>query len=220
MLSGLFAEVLGLPWVGTDDDFFTLGGHSLLATRLVHRIRTAFGAGLSLRSLFEARTVARLARLLDGGAVPNLHDIVVPLRAGGDRVPLFCIHPGGGQSWGYLRLAAHLPDGQPLYGLQARSLTRQDGLPESVEEMADDYAARIREVRPYGPYRLLGWSFGGLVAHEVAVRLQRIRGTRWTPWWCSTRIRAAEPPRSPPWPTRTCCATSSRAPACASTTLR
>ncbi|WP_410641043.1 amino acid adenylation domain-containing protein [Amycolatopsis sp. lyj-346] len=172
-LCALFAEVLELPSVGADDDFFHLGGHSLTATRLVGRIRAALGTDLGVRALFERPTPAGLAERLDqAGIRGSAFDPVLPLRTGGDRPPLFCVHPVGALSWSYVGLVAHLDPRRPLYGLQARGLAEDEPLPASLEEMAADYLGRIRELQPSGPYHLLGWSFGGLVAHRIAVLLQ------------------------------------------------
>ncbi|MET8331999.1 thioesterase domain-containing protein, partial [Streptomyces sp. NPDC005181] len=172
LLARLFAEVLGLDAVGIDDSFFDLGGHSLLATRLVSRIRKTTGVALNIRDLFEVPTVAGLAGRLAPDRASDEFDVLLPLRTTGDRPPLFCVHPGFGISWSYIGLAAHLPADQPLYGLQARSLRQTGALPESVEEMADDYLTHIRSVQKSGPYHMLGWSFGGLVVHAIAARLQ------------------------------------------------
>ncbi|MEU6374870.1 amino acid adenylation domain-containing protein [Streptomyces sp. NPDC046909] len=173
-LTRLFAEVLGVRRVGPDDAFFDLGGTSLLAVRLVARVREEFGAELTIGSLFEAPTPAALAARLDaaGPASGDALHVVLPLRATGPKPPLFAIHPAGGIAWCYAGLAARLGPDQPVYGVQARGLVGGEPLPGSLQEEAEDYADRIRELQPRGPYRLLGWSVGGVLAHTVAVLLQ------------------------------------------------
>ncbi|MFD0654501.1 alpha/beta fold hydrolase [Streptomyces malaysiensis subsp. malaysiensis] len=173
-LCALFAEVLGVERVGADDEFFDLGGHSFLAARLVGRIRDEMGGDLPVRAVFDAPSPAALARLLTGEAAAegDSTGTLLPLRARGTAAPLFFLHPGGGFSWCYSGLVRHLGAEVPVYGVQARGLDGAGPLPASMDEMVEDYFARIRSVQPHGPYRLAGWSFGGLTAQALAVRLR------------------------------------------------
>ncbi|QIQ01320.1 non-ribosomal peptide synthetase [Streptomyces liangshanensis] len=200
-LCALFGTVLGLPAVGPDTDFFTAGGHSLTALRLRSKIETVLDVRIPVSVLFDAPTPAALAARLDAppaaaGRAPriplrsarrrtgpaagsddpsgNSLEPVLTLRAGGDRVPLFCVHPGLGLGWSFANLLPYLDPARPVHTLQSPALlTGVDRLPPSMGAMADLYVARLRAVRPHGPYLLLGRSFGGALAHEMAVRLRR-----------------------------------------------
>ncbi|MGC4931225.1 alpha/beta fold hydrolase [Streptomyces sp. DT117] len=172
VLCTLFAEVLEREQVLIDDDFFALGGHSLLAAGLIRRIRDALGADVSIRSLFEAPTVAALAERIGAGVQDNPLATLLPLRTRGGLPPLFCVHPAGGLAWSYAGLLPHLGADRPVYGLQTPNLDGTEPFPDSIEAMAAVYVAELRAVQPHGPYHLFGWSFGGNVVQEVAVQLQ------------------------------------------------
>ncbi|MFH8347731.1 amino acid adenylation domain-containing protein [Streptomyces sp. NPDC018045] len=174
MMCELFADVLGLPRVGPGDNFFELGGHSLLAARLTDRVRTVLGLEPTVRDVFEAATPAALNRLLEEAPPEGPPTHLVPFRAGGPAAPVFCVHSLSGISWLYSGLLRHIDRDHPVYGIQAEGPGGPDDLPGTVEAMAERYVGLLRSVRPSGPYHLVGWSFGGLVAHAMAVRLHEL----------------------------------------------
>ena len=174
-IARIFAEVVAAPTVGADDNFFDIGGNSLQATAVVTRLREA-GHQVGVPDVFAAPTPAELAAALSGDAGgSSALDPVLTLRgsvSGSDAAPLFVIHPAIGLSWSFASLLPYVDEGRAVYGLQNPALSGQRPA-SSIGELAADYARRIREIAGHGPYRLLGWSLGGIIAQEVAVTLQR-----------------------------------------------
>jgi enterobactin synthetase component F len=184
---GMFADVLQIPAgpdgstpFGADDDFFALGGHSLLGAQLMNRVRGRFAVDAGLGLLFANPTVAMLAGRIDAltaeASSASIADLgLAPLvtlkRASGSGRPLFCIHPAGGLAWCYRGLAGAIEPAGNVFGLQAHALDPNRPVPASLDEMAAAYIRDIRTVQPEGPYALLGWSVGGIIAHTMAVRL-------------------------------------------------
>jgi thioesterase domain-containing protein/acyl carrier protein len=168
----IWKELLGTDAVGVNDSFFELGGHSLLAVRMVERIRQAFRQNLPLAKLFTAPTVAELALALGTGDGALSDDVLVPLRAAGEWAPLFCVPGIANDAFTFEPLSRRLDKRQPIYVLLLQGLTSRGGVPTRVEEMAVAFIRHLREVQPDGPYRLGGYSFGGLIAHEIAAQLE------------------------------------------------
>ncbi|SNY23214.1 arthrofactin-type cyclic lipopeptide synthetase C [Pseudomonas sp. LAMO17WK12:I6] len=167
-LAQIWGEVLGVEQVGRHDNFFELGGHSLLAVKLVNLLQRA-GLPLSLAELFQHPSIESAAALLSQGEALSQPDGLVVVRAGAHGTPLFLLHEFSGRDVYFPTLAQHIGGEFPIYGLPGVTL----GQPQlrTLECMAQRMVGIIRAVQPHGPYRLAGWSFGGVLAHEVAQQL-------------------------------------------------
>ncbi|MFI9273249.1 type I polyketide synthase [Kitasatospora sp. NPDC052896] len=164
-------QVLAISGIGTRDNFFDLGGDSMRAVLLTSQLRTAGVLDIPVTRLLATPTIAALTADTtdhDGALAP-----VLALRAEGTRRPLFCVHPSIGTAWCYTALLPGLGPDQPLYGLQAHGLDGHHAPAEHADQMVRDYLTHLRAIQPHGPYRLLGGSYGGMVAHAMATELRR-----------------------------------------------
>ncbi len=177
-LTEIWSDLLNLDQVGIHGNFFDLGGHSILAIKLFARIESTFGKKLPLAVLFTSPTIAMLAVQLDdsgdgsGSATEQAWSYLVPIQPHGTRPVLFCPHNGTNQILRYERLAKHLGEDQPVYGIQGPG---HDGRPltlRSVEEMAAAYIEEMRAFQPEGPYLMATACIGGRVTLEIARQLR------------------------------------------------
>jgi thioesterase domain-containing protein len=167
-LGGLCAELLELPSVGPDDNFFDLGGNSLLALRLANRIRVELGSDIPMGRIFEAATVRGLAGLLAGGG-PEVSCMVGLAEGGGEE--LFLFHVLGGAVSPYRPLARAWPG--PVRAFQSRPLVddSETAFAPDLETLAAAYREELLRYKPEGPYLLGGASMGGSIAYEVGRQL-------------------------------------------------
>lgn len=170
-VAAAFSAVLGVLEVGAQDDFFALGGHSLLAIRLAAELGRSLGRKISVGTIMTAGTVEALARKIAGsGDDQEAFGEILSIQQGSTE-PLFCIHPASGFAWQYRTLARYLDSEQTLVGLQSPRPSGPLAQAVNLSEVHQRHYNNIRTVQPHGPYRLLGYSLGGTIAHAVAAKL-------------------------------------------------
>jgi amino acid adenylation domain-containing protein len=178
-VSEVWQQALGLNSIGLDENFFELGGDSLVAVQIMTKLRKILDENIPLATFLQAPTIKQLAALLDrstdlsGERQADLlsWSCVVPIQRQGNKPPLFCVHPLGGNVFDYFALSQHLGSDQPFYGLQSLGLDGQEKPLQRVEDMASYYIQEIRAMQPTGPYFLSGYSFGAMIAFEMAQQL-------------------------------------------------
>ncbi|WP_224242167.1 non-ribosomal peptide synthetase [Hyalangium gracile] len=168
----LWSRLLQAPELGVEDDFFEVGGNSLLALQMIATLREERGCQLPVGAILEAPTIAALARRLEQGAEGHRPSPLVRLQADGVRPPLFLVHPVGGGVSCYAALTRHLGPAQPVHAFQAPELETSGESQVELSERAARYREVLEQAWPEGPVLLGGWSFGGLVAYEMARQLE------------------------------------------------
>ncbi|MEH2311073.1 MAG: amino acid adenylation domain-containing protein [Nostoc sp.] len=167
----IWEDILNIHALSIQDNFFELGGHSLLAVRLMSQIQKHFQINLPLGILFQYPTIEELAHFLGSSTDYLPWSALVPIKKNGNQLPVFCVHPGGGNVVCYHHLAYYLSSDIPFYGLECVGVNPENKPHTSIEKMATHYIQELQTVQPHGPYFLSGWSFGGLVAFEMAQQL-------------------------------------------------
>jgi thioesterase domain-containing protein/acyl carrier protein len=165
----IWAEVLKVApeKIGVNDNFFELGGHSLLAVQLMAKINNHFGQLLPLGVIFAAPNISALAQLISNREASS-SDILVPIQTQGNALPIFGVPGVGGNVLSLQPLIRALGTDQPFYGLQAVGLDGNTLPFNRVEETARANIDALKTVQRAGPYKLLGHSYGGVVAYEMA----------------------------------------------------
>ncbi|MFP1890397.1 amino acid adenylation domain-containing protein [Lonsdalea quercina] len=169
-LAEIWQRLLGVEQVSRHDDFFALGGHSLLALRLVNEARQQ-GVQLTLSSLFSAPQLQALAAEIQTQSpqVGRGSDQAIVFRATGSQRPLFIVPEASGELFYGPLLTRCINDDIPVYGLPGPDCHQPPFA--TLEAAAARYVRIIRAAQPEGPYRLIGWSFGGTMVYEIAAQL-------------------------------------------------
>jgi thioesterase domain-containing protein/acyl carrier protein len=175
----VWQQLLGAEQISVHDDFFDLGGDSITALRLFNEINARHKVELSLSTIFEARSIRELAALIQQDKARTRLDTpvsapspaLVGIQPEGSRPRIHVISGLGGNVIKFQQLAFYLGEDQPIFGLLPRGLDGKEPFFTSIEEMASYYVNAIQGAQPRGPYNLIGYSFGGLAAFEVARQL-------------------------------------------------
>lgn len=181
-IAELWQNLLGIEPVGVNDNFFELGGHSLLATQLTAWVKRKFDLDLPLRKIFEFPTIAKWAKEVERvlgekntefSQTPPNQNLIVPFRQNKFGKLLFLVHAMSGTSSVYQSLAENLQIKSSIYGIDAVGLNGIEKPLETIEEMAEIYANAIEYFKNDKEIILCGWSFGGLIAFEMARKLKK-----------------------------------------------
>jgi acetoacetyl-CoA synthetase len=170
LLLPIWQRLLQRPSILATDNFFALGGNPASAAQLFAEIGRLSGRHLTPLLIYSAPTIEALAALLESPDPPRIPPLVL-LKHGNQKPPIFIAHGLGGTVFDLFHLVERIDCQQPIYGMQARGLDGMDEPLTSVEAMAQFQLEAIKQLQPQGPYFLIGYSLGGLVALEIARHL-------------------------------------------------
>lgn len=178
-LARIYAGIFNLSEneMSASDNFFELGGTSIDVIRLKREGEAYFGLPeIPTIQVLKHPVISSLANyinaLLSKDSTAEEYDPIVPLQLTGNKTPIFFVHPGVGEVLIFVNLAKYFQNDRPFYALRARGFEPGHPFFTSMDEMVSTYAAAVKRTQPTGPYAISGYSYGGVVAFEVAKRLE------------------------------------------------
>lgn len=177
VIAAVWSRLLGKQTIGRNQDYFRLGGDSLKSLQLIFEIEKMLGVQLSLPMIHQFPTIASLSRAVEERIEVEFSPLVLIKKGSPAAPPFFIVHGGGGTVMELFPLGRAIDWPGAVYAIQARGMDGKEPLNRSVAEMADYYVSAIREKQPDGPYRLCGYSWGGVIAFEMARRVRAQGGT-------------------------------------------
>jgi thioesterase domain-containing protein len=181
LLVGIWRDLLHLPAVAIDDNFFEIGGHSLLAAQLIAQVQTATGRKIAVSAVFRAPTIRAFAQLLRDDLLAEPDPIAMKLHTGvhkeddgNDAIPFFAVAAPGVDTFGFAQLARHLPPDQTTYKLQAPApvVWGRPFTSDELQALARRYVAGMKSAQPHGPYCLGAMCEGVLIAQQMILQLE------------------------------------------------
>ncbi len=172
----IWQDILGVNTINQQETFYSLGGDSLSAIQLLTKLDKQFNVDISLQELAHASTLESLTKLIEAKPI-RTSDLIVPLSSNGDdsvdnNLIVYFIHPLGGTVFYCLSLVPYLTNKGNYYAIQDPELAKGETLFYSIKDMAQYYVNEIRSHQNKGKIILIGASFGGNIAIEMASLLE------------------------------------------------
>ncbi|MDF2434356.1 MAG: hypothetical protein JWP44_3987 [Mucilaginibacter sp.] len=167
IMAEIWQQVFKIDRVGVNDNFYELGGHSLMGLQIISRFNKETGKKLTAAMLFKNPTIPALLASAEKSTKPSKWKSLIPIKATGNKTPLYIVHGDGLYVIGFNDLAKYVDKDQPVFGLQPGDLNDADKKIETMADIANHYINEILLHNPDGPYAIAGYSFGGFVAVEM-----------------------------------------------------
>jgi len=170
-VAAVFQEILHADKIGVHDNFFDLGGDSILGVKLTVIVMDHFGIQFPLRELFNNQTVEKIAEYLVNTYTKSWSPIIQLNNKTDNNVPIFFCFTLQGIGSVYAKLSTIIEPDFLCYALESRGYSENKNPHSDMVEMAAYYIDEIKKIQKEGPYRIVAWSFGGLLAVEIGRQL-------------------------------------------------